>query len=74
MRREGQVIEGILEVLEDRRLCERSSTRYKQWKRKDILLIALETMPKQVTRENADNFAKLTMAFAKEMTNKAQEV
>jgi hypothetical protein len=74
MRREGQVIEGILEVLEDRRLCERGSTRYVQWKRKDILLIALETMPKQVKRENVDNFARLTTLFAKKLTNESAKV
>ena len=45
------------------------SKRYQQWKRKDLLVVALETMPKQVkTDEVIDNLIKLKCEFSKRLS------
>lgn len=42
--------------------------RYERWKRKDLLLVALQTMPKQVKTEKViDNLVKLRSEFAKRL-------
>lgn len=39
--------------------------RYERWKRKDLLLVALQTMPRQVKSEKViDNLMKLKSEFA----------
>ena len=44
------------------------SKRYEQWKRQDLLAVAIETMPKQVDADNViDNLAKLKCEFAKRL-------
>ncbi len=40
------------------------SKKYEKWKRKDLILIALQTMPKQVkTQKLFDNMTKLKIDF-----------
>jgi hypothetical protein len=40
--------------------------RYEQWKRQDLLAVAIETMPKQVDTDKViDNLIKLKCEFAK---------
>jgi hypothetical protein len=42
--------------------------RYERWERRDLLLIALQTMPKQVEKEKVlDNLTKLESEFAKRL-------
>jgi hypothetical protein len=42
---------------------------YQQWKRKDLLVVALETMPKQVKTEDViDNLIKLKCEFSKRLS------
>jgi hypothetical protein len=42
------------------------SKRYEQWKRQDLLVIAIETMPKQVDTDRViDNLIRLKCEFAK---------
>lgn len=45
------------------------SKRYEQWKRQDLLAVALETMPKQVNAEKViDNLIRLKCEFAKRLS------
>jgi hypothetical protein len=45
------------------------SKRYEQWKRKDLLVVALETMPKQVDEEKViDNLIRLRCEFSKRLS------
>jgi len=45
------------------------SKRYEQWRRQDLLAIALETMPKQVDAEKViDNLIRLKCEFAKRLS------
>jgi hypothetical protein len=45
------------------------SKRYEQWKRKDLLVVALETMPKQVNAEKViDNLIRLRCEFSKRLS------
>jgi hypothetical protein len=45
------------------------SKRYEQWKRKELLVVALETMPKQVDAEKViDNLIKLKCEFSKRLS------
>jgi len=45
------------------------SKRYEQWKRQDLLAVALETMPKQVDAEKViDNLIRLKCEFAKRLS------
>ena len=42
------------------------SKRYEQWKRQDLLAVAIETMPKQVDADKViDNLIRLKCEFAK---------
>lgn len=44
------------------------SKRYEQWKRQDLLAVAIETMPKQVDDGKViDNLIKLKCEFAKRL-------
>jgi hypothetical protein len=44
------------------------SKRYEQWKRQDLLAVAIETMPKQVDADKViDNLVKLKCEFAKRL-------
>ena len=48
------------------------SKRYERWKRKDLLLVALQTMPKQVKTEKViDNLVKLRSEFAKRLDDES---
>jgi hypothetical protein len=43
---------------------------YEQWKRKSLLLVALQTFPKQVKKENVgDNLLKLRAEFDKRLSD-----
>jgi hypothetical protein len=45
------------------------SKRYEQWKKKDLLVVALETMPKQVDVTNViDNLIRLKCEFPKRLS------
>ena len=45
------------------------SKRYEQWKKKDLLVVALETMPKQVDPANViDNLIRLKCEFSKRLS------
>jgi hypothetical protein len=45
------------------------SKRYEQWKRKDLLVVAIETMPKQVKAEKViDNLVRLRCEFSKRLS------
>ena len=45
------------------------SKRYEQWKRQDLLVVAIETMPKQVDTDNViDNLIRLKCEFAKRLS------
>ena len=45
------------------------SRRYEQWRRKDLLVLALETMPKQVDVSNViDNLIRLKCEFSKRLS------
>ena len=45
------------------------SKRYEQWKKKDLLVVALETMPKQVDSANIiDNLIRLKCEFSKRLS------
>jgi hypothetical protein len=45
------------------------SSRYERWKRKDLLVIALETMPEQVDVEKViDNLIRLKSEFKKRLS------
>jgi hypothetical protein len=45
------------------------SKRYEQWKKKDLLVVALETMPKQVDAANViDNLIRLKCEFSKRLS------
>ena len=45
------------------------SKRYEQWKRQDLLVVAIETMPKQVdTNKVIDNLIRLKCEFAKRLS------
>jgi hypothetical protein len=45
------------------------SKRYEQWKKQDLLAVALETMPKQVDAEKViDNLIRLKCEFAKRLS------
>lgn len=45
--------------------------RYEQWKRGGLLLIAIQTMPKQVKKEEViDNLIKLRSKYEKDSTTK----
>ena len=44
------------------------SKRYEQWKKGDLLLVALQTLPKQVKKENVlKNLIKLNTEFAERL-------
>jgi hypothetical protein len=44
------------------------SKRYEQWKRQDLLSVAIETMPKQVDADKViDNLIRLKCEFAKRL-------
>jgi hypothetical protein len=46
------------------------SKRYEQWKRNDLLFVALQTLPKQVKKENVlKNLIKLNTEFAKSLSD-----
>jgi hypothetical protein len=46
------------------------SKRYEQWKRGDLLFVALQTLPKQVKKENVlKNLIKLDTEFTKRLTD-----
>lgn len=43
--------------------------RYERWKRRDLLLVALQTFPKQVKKEKVfDNLARLKAEFEKKLS------
>ena len=45
------------------------SKRYEQWKRQDLLAVAIETMPKQVDADIViDNLIRLKCEFAKRLS------
>ncbi len=45
------------------------SKRYEQWRKKDLLVLALETMPKQVDVGNViDNLIRLKCEFSKRLS------
>jgi len=45
------------------------SKRYEQWKRQDLLVVAIETMPKQVDTDKViDNLIRLKCEFAKRLS------
>ena len=45
------------------------SKRYEQWKKKDLLVLALETMPKQVDVASVvDNLIRLKCEFSKRLS------
>jgi hypothetical protein len=45
------------------------SKRYEQWKKKDLLVVALETMPKQVDAAKViDNLIQLKCEFSKRLS------
>ena len=45
------------------------SKRYEQWKKKDLLVVALETMPKQVDVASViDNLVRLKCEFSKRLS------
>ena len=45
------------------------SKRYEQWKRQDLLSVAIETMPKQVDADKViDNLIRLKCEFAKRLS------
>ena len=45
------------------------SKRYEQWKKKDLLVVALETMPKPVDPANViDNLIRLKCEFSKRLS------
>jgi len=45
------------------------SKRYEQWKRQDLLAVAIETMPKQVDTDKViDNLIRLKCEFAKRLS------
>jgi len=45
------------------------SKRYEQWKKQDLLAVAIETMPKQVDADKViDNLIKLKCEFAKRLS------
>jgi len=45
------------------------SKRYEQWKRQDLLMVAIETMPKQVDTDKViDNLIRLKCEFAKRLS------
>lgn len=49
------------------------SKKYEKWKRKDLVLIALQTMPKQVkTQELVDNLTKLRTDFLRRISEKEE--
>jgi hypothetical protein len=51
------------------------SKRYEKWKRKDLILIALQTMPKQVgTQQLFDNLTKLKTDFEKRLEEDEESV
>jgi hypothetical protein len=44
--------------------------RYERWKRKDLLLVALQTFPKQVKKEKViDNLTSLRAEFEKKLSD-----
>ena len=46
------------------------SKRYEQWKRNDLLFVALQTLPKQVKKANVlKNLIKLDTEFAKRLSD-----
>ena len=46
------------------------SRRYDQWKKGDLLFVALQTLPKQVKKENLlKNLIKLNTEFAERLSN-----
>ena len=46
------------------------SKRYEQWKRNDLLFVALQTLPKQVKKENVlKNLIKLDTEFAERLSD-----
>jgi hypothetical protein len=56
---------GYLEEQALRSFCKSFTKRYEQWKRGNLLAVALETMPKQVNRGKVlDNLLKLYSARA----------
>jgi hypothetical protein len=49
------------------------SKKYEKWKKKDLVLIALQTMPKQVkTRELVNNLTKLKTDFEKKISEQEE--
>ena len=53
--------------------AESYSKRYERWKKKDLLVLALETMPKQVdARKVIDNLVRLKCEFAKRLSYEAE--
>jgi hypothetical protein len=48
------------------------SKRYEQWKRGDLLAVALETMPKQVDKEKVlDNLVKLMSEYERRLKDES---
>ena len=59
---------GNLEQQALRPFCKSFTKRYEQWKRGNLLVVALETMPKQVKRDKVlDNLLKLYSARAENL-------
>ena len=53
-----------------RPFCKSFTKRYEQWKRGNLLAVALETMPKQVDRDKVlDNLIKLHSARAENLSD-----
>jgi hypothetical protein len=49
------------------------SKKYEKWKRKDLILIALQTMPKQAkTQKLVDNLTKLKTDFEKRISEEEE--
>ena len=59
---------GNLEQQALRPFCKSFTKRYEQWKRGNLLVVALETMPKQVKRDKVlDNLLKLYSTRAEDL-------
>jgi hypothetical protein len=52
-----------------RPFCKSFTKRYEQWKRRNLLAVALQTMPKQVDKAKVlDNLLKLHRGFAEDLS------
>lgn len=50
------------------------SKKYEKWKKKDLILIALQTMPKQAkTQKLVDNLTKLKTDFEKRISEQEEQ-